>query len=585
MNISVQQRGGVRRIEVLGDLSCRADLATLLDALSGEPLLEITFYDARTLPGRLLERLLLLAESPGRLKLRVYHNHLLHYLLRLGLNALGVLPFSRPLPAAPTVAALVLGGAAAGSAALLEWLTALPHSPAVIFVMPAALEPLPQSWLQALQAGTGYAVEIPVQRLEMCPLRPGTIYLAPPGRQMSVVHGQVGVTADRTPLLDRLLRSVAQEYREQTLAIVLAAPGDKHTSDGWAGLAAVRQFGGCALATVDGPAAGMESPPGQHSEAAAKGPAHAALLAGMVDHLLGQAELRCFAVAALAGATTGPVEDWPETCLEHLLAAVFARYGYDYRGYQRSTVRRRLEKLRQEWGAPDCFVLQREILTDPEAFERLFLELSINVTAFFRHPEQFKALREVVLPYLDSFSHIKVWSAGCANGKEAYSLAILLDELGLLHKSLIFATDINPYLLEEARNGFYPLEKFAEGERNHQASGGQRPLHDWLTPGRHTLKVAAHLREHILFYPHSLAHDGPFNEFQLILCRNVLIYFHPALQQRVMTLFSRSLHGDGFLMLGPSEGLLPAKESPYFLPLPSASQAKVYRWRHESLPQ
>ena len=558
MSVNVQDTTQVRRIDILGEFDDPAQSAALLKALAkpGDKRLELAFYDARTVPGEVLERLLELFAAAVPLKIHAYHGYLLHYLMRLGLPALPNFSLGVP-PPAPQVNALVLGGSADSLDKILAIVEALPPSETTVFVVQHILEDEPNYLDRLLKVRTGYTVEMPQH---LTKIQPGTLYVAPPAHHMKVAHGRVYLTQDKKvnfarPSIDVLFQSVAEEFGEHTLAVLLCGYG----RDGVAGMSAVKGQGGCAL---------VES----SNDCGAHDLTDAGIAGGAYDHIFSLAELRCFIAAAVAGRGKEATQE----LINLLLEAVFVRYGYDYRNYQRSTVERRLDNLRNLMGMKDFFALQREILTDPDAFERLFLELSINVTAFFRHPEQFRVLRETILPYLDSFPHIKIWSAGCANGKEAYSLAILLDELGMLHKAQIFATDINPYQLEEGKNGLYPLEKLEEGQRNYVAGGGHARLENWLDVGKSVLKVASHLRKHVLFYPHSLVHDGAFNEFQLIVCRNVLIYFHPELQQRVMALFSRSLHRDGFLVLGASESLGQGGGERYFAPY--RAPEKIYRW-------
>jgi len=558
VSISVRSINGVRRIDVLGELGEGEDelaplLATLVDA-DGEPR-ELVFYDARTLPGAVTERLAQLVGTPGQPRIRVYHPYLLYYLMRLGIEAHQV-PSKPPCPPA-RFAALAIGGSADSLDKMVAIVEALPPGPFVVFVVQHVLENEPSLLDKLLQAHTDLRVVMPQH---LARVEPGTIYVAPPGRHMKVAHGLVYLTRDQKlnfarPSLDALFVSVAEEYREEAMAVLLCGYG----CDGVAGLRRIGELGGCAL-VEDG------------SECAARDMPDAAVAAQVFDHVLDLPALRCFVAAAAsdpAGGATPPLIDL-------LLEAVYTRYGYDYRGYQRGTVERRLDNLLSALSLPNFYALQREILTDPDAFERLFLDLSINVTTFFRHPEQFRVLREQVLPYLDSFPHIKIWSAGCANGKEAYSLAMLLDELGILDKAQIFATDINPYQLEEARSGLYPGSDLAEAANNYRASGGQGDLGRWLSSAHGYLKVEPRLRGHMLFYTHSLVHDGPFNEFQLIICRNVMIYFRSDLQCRVVDLFTRSLHRDGFLMLGPSEsGVAMAVDFPFAR---EAGEGSLYRW-------
>lgn len=560
MSVTVQDAAGIRHIDILGDLDDPVSRKALLEAFDQRAgrALDLTFYDARTLPGELLERLLELSAAAVPLKIHAYHHYLLHHLMRLDLPVLAKSAVNAS-SVDPDYVAVVLGGSADSLNKILAIVEALPVGNAAIFIVQHLLENAPNYLDKLLKVRTDYVVDMPQHMAE---IRPGTIYISPPGYQMKVAHGRVYLTRDKKinyarPSIEVLFKSIAEEYRQCCLGVLLCG----HGTDGVAGLEAIKRRGGCVLVE-------------NSADCEAHSLTDAGIAGGAFDYVFSLPELRCFIASAVAGRH----RDFTPQLIGLLLEAVFFRYGYDYRSYQYSMVERRLDKLRSQLAAPDFFSLQREILTDPEVFESLFIELSINVSAFFRHPDQIRVLRDKVLPYLDSFPSIKIWSAGCANGEEAYSLAILLDELGMLDKAQIFATDINPYQLEEGKNGLYPLKQLEEARHNYSASGGQNRIEDWLICGKGYLKTLPRLNKHIQFYVHSLVHDGPFNEFQLILCRNVLIYFHPGLQNHVMELFSRSLHQDGFLVLGTSEGTSLGEGERYFSAY--APSEKIYRWRN-----
>lgn len=331
-----------------------------------------------------------------------------------------------------------------------------------------------------------------------------------------------------------LFESLAAEYGANVLVALLCGFGQ----DGVAGCAAIRAAGGCALVEDSSECNGAGALP------------DAAHSAGHYDHLLKQRGIASI-VASAVSPRNGTVEG---TLLDLFLDAFHEHTGYDFRNYQHGTLERRITSLIRQAGYASFFDFQRAALSQAPVTQRLLTELSINVTEFFRHPEQLRALREEILPYLASFPLIKIWSAGCATGEEAYSLAMLLDELGLLEKSRIFATDINPHLLELAKDGLFPKEVWDKSLKNYTAAGGEHFSHHLVNCG-HFLKIAPRYRERVLFHHHSLGQDGVFNEFQLILCRNVMIYFDAKLQQHVFSLFGRSLHREGFLMLGASDGL------------------------------
>jgi chemotaxis protein methyltransferase CheR len=242
--------------------------------------------------------------------------------------------------------------------------------------------------------------------------------------------------------------------------------------------------------------------------------------------------------------------------LRRFLERLNEQYGYDYRHYNIQSASRRIARVMADNNIYSLKRFGEYVLQDRDLFENLFLECSINVTEFFRNPETFKTIREKVLTYVDSFPHIKIWSAGCSTGQEAVSLAIMLDELGILHKSQIYASDINPYVVEEAQNGLYSAEMIATSAENYKAAGGAGNFEGYFTLRDGYARVKQPIRDRILYFQHSLLNKGVFNEFHLILCRNVLIYFDQNLQHTVLDLFFRSLDMNGFLVLGESESIL-----------------------------
>jgi chemotaxis protein methyltransferase CheR len=206
-----------------------------------------------------------------------------------------------------------------------------------------------------------------------------------------------------------------------------------------------------------------------------------------------------------------------------------------------------------ELGIHSFYRFKELVLSDEDIFEFLFLEFSINVTELFRDPDMYLALREEIIPYLASFPHVKIWSAGCSTGHEPYSLAILMDECGLFARTQIYASDINPYVVEEAKIGLVANAQFQKGLVNYKKCKGTKDLQKHFNQHEEIYQLSDHLLSRILFFQHSLLNKGSFHEFQLILCRNVLIYFNKELQQQVLSLFVQSLDLNGFLVLGKNE--------------------------------
>lgn len=238
-----------------------------------------------------------------------------------------------------------------------------------------------------------------------------------------------------------------------------------------------------------------------------------------------------------------------------LLEAIFDRYHFDFRSYAMASLKRRLAQACDALRVSTLSGLQEKVLHEPESFSTLLQYLTVQVSDMFRDPEFFLALRSKVLPVLATYPSIKVWCAGCSTGEEAYSLAILLQEEGLLDRSIIYATDINAQSLRQAAAGVFTLTRLRGFTENHQRAGGRTSLSDHYHASAESAIMNQSLRRKITFSDHSLATDNVFSEMHLITCRNVLIYFDHALQERALRLFSDSLVRGGFLGLGSKESL------------------------------
>jgi chemotaxis protein methyltransferase CheR len=241
--------------------------------------------------------------------------------------------------------------------------------------------------------------------------------------------------------------------------------------------------------------------------------------------------------------------------VEILLADVLEVYGYDFTGYSRASVKRRIVRLYALDGFVSFAEYRYKIKTEPAYFKRFLEQVTINVTEMFRDPEFYKTLRNDILPRLGTYPFIRIWVAGCSTGEEAYSIAIFLKELNLLHKSLIYATDINSAVLENAAQSIIPISKIQLYTENYIAAGGSEQFSDYYTANYSLGKLNDELKTKIIFSTHNLVSDYSFNEFQLILCRNVIIYFDRPLQTKVFELFDNSLEKFGYLALGTKETL------------------------------
>ena len=263
---------------------------------------------------------------------------------------------------------------------------------------------------------------------------------------------------------------------------------------------------------------------------------------------------------AAAAARPPDQEDLEEIELSLLLEGVFRQYGFDFREYAPASLRRRVWRRVHAEGLSTISALQDRLLHDPACMERLLLDLSINVTAMFRDPGFYSAFRRKVVPMLRTYPFTRIWIAGCSTGEEVYSLAILLLEEGLYDRARIYATDINEAVLEQARAGVFPLDKMREYTQNYINAGGSRPFSEYYLAKYDGAQFQRSLIDNVVFAQHNLVSDRSFNEFNVIVCRNVMIYFDRALQERVHTLFYESLVTFGILGLGHRESI---RQSPY----------------------
>ncbi|HEY4936412.1 MAG TPA: protein-glutamate O-methyltransferase CheR [Puia sp.] len=241
--------------------------------------------------------------------------------------------------------------------------------------------------------------------------------------------------------------------------------------------------------------------------------------------------------------------------LQLFLNDLIDRYGYDFTEYSVASLKRRVDLFMVRDHVPDIKVLRSLVLRDPEYFRHLVEEMTVNVTEMLRDPLFYKAIREEVIPVLATYPFIRIWHAGCSTGEEVYSMAILLKEAGILQKCRLYATDINPDVIEKARNGIFLASQMRKYSENYIQSGGKNDFSSYYTANYNLAKFNEGLSEKMTFATHNLAVDSSFNEFQLILCRNTLIYFNKNLQSRVLELFDQSLELLGFLALGPKESL------------------------------
>ncbi len=241
--------------------------------------------------------------------------------------------------------------------------------------------------------------------------------------------------------------------------------------------------------------------------------------------------------------------------IDLFLEAVERRYGYDFKNYARASFSRRVRHVLVKTGCSCITEMTQRILHEESFFEEIIPEFSIPVTEMFRDPEFYIAVRETIIPFLSTYPFVKIWHAGCATGEEVYSLAIVLKEEGLYDRATIFATDFNDYALGKAKEGVYPVNHMKQYTSNYQKAGGTASFSEYYNAQYESAIMNQSLKKNITFAKHNLVTDSVFGEMNIILCRNVLIYFNKTLQERVFRLFSDSLIYRGFLCLGTKESL------------------------------
>ncbi|NJJ42261.1 CheR family methyltransferase [Paenibacillus apii] len=261
--------------------------------------------------------------------------------------------------------------------------------------------------------------------------------------------------------------------------------------------------------------------------------------------------------------------------IELLLTGIHRLYGYDFRNYALPSIKRRIWHHVHAENLPSISALQEKVLHDRTCFERLIYSLSIPVTEMFRDPGLFLTFRQKVVPLLRTYPYIRIWHAGCSTGEEVYSMAILLQEEGLYEKARIYATDMNNRSLQQAKEGVYEISKMKQYTKNYLEAGGKHAFSKYYTAKYNSVIFQPDLRKNIIFAEHNLATDTSFNEFNVIFCRNVMIYFNDELRDHVHGLFCESLSRFGVLVLGAKESIHFTGYSDCYEPLDRVE--KIYR--------
>ena len=532
--IHILLRHNIKKI-LIDDTIKESDKGLLKKELSSESTYikyEITFVHIDFIPNWLVK---LLAQMKNNITIETTQRALWVYLSKLGIkNQLKYNTKPDEYKDRKPLKAIAIGGSAGSIEKILALISQLPYADISIFIV-VHLSPNKRSHLASIiQNITQYKV---AEALHNTPVNKNCIYIAPPNYHFTVIDNYMYLDkSDKVnyarPSLNVTFKSLAYEYQDALIVLLLCGYG----SDGTSSMEDLKQ-NNCEIIIQD------------PQECEAKEMLLYAISTHHYTKILTTVEMTKYLQSRLSTAVTVDAE------VDIFLDNIKCIYGYDFINYEKAYLKRRIELTMKQNSISSFEVFKRTVFDDEQLFSSLLSAFSINVTTFFRNPEVFKTVREQILPYLESYPSIRVWCAGCSSGDEAYSIAIMLDELGLLHKSVVYATDFTSRVLNEAQNGLFPRNDFTQFESNYITSGGQKELQEWFEFADEFIEIKEQLKKKVLFFQHNLVTDTSINEFQLIFCRNVLIYFNRNLQTIVFNTIDDSLSRGGFLVLGESERL------------------------------
>lgn len=532
MNIIVQETPKLRKI-VVQKIETKIDEEEVLDLLTFDFSIEISFLNILCIPKSIL---LHLEKHKSDLKITVNESILKTYLIHLGFTVTYINNYT--LQKQNTLLdfeVLAIGGSAGSLHKFITIISSLPKSNLTIFIIMHQKANATSTLAALLQQYTSnYKV---VEATSQTYIQEGTIYTAPPNKHLLVKNNILFLDDSEKrnfsrPSISTTFESLSNQYTNKLVALLVCGYG---------------QDGSDALETLHTNNSFIMVE--KSTECVATAMIEHAMQTGKVDADLCLSEIITFIINQIEN------ELFTEEKLLLFLEKIKIRYGYDYMGYNQQHLQRRIRLFYNilKPKNPDDF--EQIILKDKNIFKDFALHISVNITTFYRNPSVFKVLRENILPQLDSFIAIKIWCAGCSSGEEVYSIALFLQELGILHKSLIYATDLNEVVLAQAKNGLYSLDQYNIFLQHYYQAGGDQSFSRYFKTYDKFVAIDEEIQKHIVFFQHNLALENKINDFQLIFCRNVLIYFDLTLKEKVFTLFENSLDSYGFLVLGESESL------------------------------
>ncbi|MFK5975058.1 MAG: CheR family methyltransferase [Sulfurovum sp.] len=500
---------------------------------------EISFINLKTIPKKIINLLYkkIYIESQT-ITLYSSHTRLFKYLTSLGFRNSMIGSHNSTMQNMKDIKfkalkSITIGGSAYSLNKIISIVESIPLADIAIFVIQHIKEDAKLILDNILKDKTKYSICYPENGEEIVN---GKLYIAPPAKHISIQNGKIILDNDdkvnyARPSLSKLFKSVAEYYGGANITIITCGYG----KDGSDALSLLREKGSCVI---------LSDP----DECEAKDMIVNAIATREYNHILNTDEIRSFLNTILQ-----TVVD-KDTLMTSFLKEIKELYGYDFVRYDRGSVTRRVESLMFKVGINSLPLLVKEVLTKRVLFDELLLSISINVTEFFRKPTLYIAMRELLIREFAN-TPLKIWVAGSSTGEEPYSIAMVLDDLGMYENSLIYATDFNPTVIDEAKSGLYAKELIITSIANSRAVLSTHTILNYLDSNKLFYTIKERLKKNILFFTHNLVTDGSFKQFDIISCKNVLIYFTPPLQEMVFELFYNSLSDDGYLLLGESESM------------------------------
>jgi len=501
-----------------------------LNTLTEDKKIEILFADVKYLKSPIVKALLRYKKN---LSIESTQKSLWNYLHVLGINNRYTNIVSMndsTLVQRPQYVAI--GGSAGSLPHITNIIERLPFVDITVFIC-IHLDPDKKSLLQSiLQKVTHYEV---YEALDMQEIKKNSIYIAPPNLHLTVLNNHISLQQTERvsfsrPSVSVMFESLATAYKKTLLAIILSGHGD----DGASSLKTLSKVKSKVI---------IQDP----NECEAQDMPIHAIITKKYNHIF-----RVQKIIDYIDILLGTRIDYRDE-LQIFLHQLYQFYGHDFRNYNPKSLQRRIDAMMKVFKIRNFKDFTLLILESDEARNQLLKEFSINVTSFFRNPAVYKSMGENLLQELETYPSIRIWCAGCSRGDEAYSIAIMLDEAGLLDKTQIYATDFNATILKEAKNALFSKKEYLKSEENYLQSGGKKDFKTWFSIEDDYVEVKENIRKKILFFHHNLATDDSINSFNLILCRNVIIYFNEQLKRKIFELFDNSLERNSFLVLGNSE--------------------------------